>query len=184
MNAAGPALTFACPGPRRSTYLALVLCAVVVFAGHRATADERPSSDLRPLHAAIAALVHTHYPGAIVTVNDHSIRFEFNTRVFLVHELNRIGDRWQEAHEEAGPQPGGIHGHMELRPGPYAGTAVLPQDFSRRYFTVYIAAPYSGRLDHHLYVRLKYPDGAPPPFVSEFKRLTERFDVHVARRAR
>jgi hypothetical protein len=175
-----------CPSrlPRHSMYIALALCAVVVLAGHRAMADEQPMFDLDALRSAVAALVHTHYPRAIVTLSNQSIHFEFNTRTFMVHELNRTGDRWQDAHEEPGPQPGGIHGYIELRPGAYAATAVVPQNFHRRYFTVYLAAPYSRPLDHHLYVRLKYPGGAPPEFFSEFKSLTERFEVHVARRAR
>ena len=146
-----------------------------------AAADE--TLELETLRSAVAALVHKHYPGATVTLIDHSIRFEFNTRTFFVHELSRTGDRWQDAHEEPGPQPGGIHGELEMRPGPYAGAAIVPQAFDRRYFTLYVAAPYARSLDHHLYVRLKYPSGTKPEFLSDFRRLTDTFEAHVSRKA-
>lgn len=46
-----------CPSrlSRHSMYIALALCAVVVLAGHPATADEQPMFDLDALRSAVAA---------------------------------------------------------------------------------------------------------------------------------
>jgi hypothetical protein len=40
-------------------------------------------------------------------------------------------------------------------------------------------APYSQKIDHHLYVHLKYPRHVVQEFLNEFKRLANGFDEHV-----
>src|SRR5262249_39256220 len=134
----------------------------------------------------VRKLVKKHYPNATFTLAASGVRgpyptihFEFKTREFLIHELTRSGDEWQDAHLERGPQPGGIYGEIELRPGNYGGAAVVPQAFDKRYFTVLLMAPYSKKIDHHVYVHLKYPRHVAMEFLEEFKRLANGFDEYV-----
>ena len=147
-------------------------------------ADDEPQPDLKPFLAEVRKLVEKHYPKASVTLEDQAIRLKFNTRKFMIHALSRIGDVWQDAHEEQGPQPGGIYGDIELRQGKYGGTAAVPQNFDERYFTLYLSAPYSKKLDRHLYIHLKYPSNVPKEFLKEFKGLTDAFETHVGHNAK
>lgn len=143
-------------------------------------ADEAPTPDLKPLLAEVRKLVEKHYPQAKVTLKGETIHFEWNARKFMIHEPLLTGE-WQDAHEEPGPQKGGIYGDLELRPGDYGGQAVVPQSFDKRYFTLLLMAPYSKKLDHHLYVHLKYPRQVSGEFLKEFTCLVDQFDKHVAR---
>ena len=136
-------------------------------------ADDRP--DLGPFLAEVRRLVERHYPKATVRRDGSVIHFEFNTRKFLIHEPLLTGE-WQDAHEEVGPQKGGIYADLSLNPGKYQGMADVPQSFDKRYFTLRVMAPYSGRLDRHLSVHLKYPRDVPPGFLPEFQRLVNEFD--------
>jgi hypothetical protein len=162
----------------RLWFVVSAMCCLLVGVG-RARADDAPNPDLKPLLEEIRKLVEKHYPKAKITRKDQTIHFEYNTRRFMIHNLNRIGDAWQDAHEEPGPQPGGIYGDLELRPGAYTGPLALPVTFDQRYFKLYYATPYSKRLDRHLYIHLKYPERAPKDFLKDFKRLTDKFEAHV-----
>ena len=158
--------------------LVLVVVALAgLFAGPAAAGDP-PGPDLKPLLEEVRKAVQKHYPKARVTLKDETIHFEFNTRKFMIHAPLLTGE-WQDAHEEVGPQKGGIHGTLELRAGPYGGMAAVPQSFDVRYFTLWLTAPYSRALDHHLYVHLKYPRDVPRDFLKEFEALVEGFDKHV-----
>jgi hypothetical protein len=132
-----------------------------------AAADHAPKPDLKPLFEKVRQLVEKHYPKAEMTLKDQTIHFEFNTRKFMIHEPLLTGE-WQDAREEAGPQKSGIYGDIELRAGKYAGMAVTPQSFDKRYFTLLLMAPYSKKLNYHLYVHLKYPRDVPQEFLKEF----------------
>lgn len=57
--------------------------------------------------------------------------------------------------------------------------AALPQSFDKHYFTVLVTAPHSKKLDHHLYIHLKYPRDVPKAFLKEFERLVDGFEKHV-----
>ena len=156
----------------------LLLCFFMTFG--RTQADDEPKPDLGPLQEEIRKLVLKHYPKGKVTLeNDGSIHFEFNTRKYMIHEPLLTGE-WQDAHEEIGPQKSGIYGDLEIRPGLYGGQAVVPQAFDKRYFTLLMLAPYSKKLNHHLYVHLKYPSDAPKEFIKEFVELVNGFEKHVA----
>jgi hypothetical protein len=162
----------------------LCVCAVLglaVAVAGRISADDTPKPDLKPLVGEVRKVVGKQYPKAKVTLNDQIIHFEFNTRKFMIHEALLTGE-WQDAHEEPGPQKGGIFGDLELRAGEYGGMAVVPQSFDKRYFTVLLLAPYSKKLDHHLYVHLKYPRDAPKDFLKEFEVLVGGFEKQVPAR--
>jgi hypothetical protein len=149
----------------------------------RAAADDLPGPDLKPLLEEVRKVAQKYYPKAEVTLKDQAIHLEFNTRKFMIHEPLLTGE-WQDAHEEVGPQKGGIYGDLELRAGPYGGMAAVPQSFDKRYFTVLLTAPYSKALDHHLYVHLKYPRDVPRDFLREFSELIDGFDRHVRARGK
>ena len=155
----------------------LPLCCLLAVAG-RTAAHDAPRPDLNPLLEQVRALVVKYYPKATVNLKDQAIHFEFNTRKFLIHEPLLTGE-WQDAREETGPQKGGIYGDIELRAGEYGGMAVAPQAFDKRYFILLLMAPYSKKLDHHLYAHLKYPGDAPKEFLKEFERLVDGFEKHV-----
>src|SRR5262245_55446038 len=76
-------------------------------------ADESPKPDLKPFAEEVRKLVEKHYPKGKVTLKDQTIHFEFNIRKFMIHEPLLTGE-WQDAHEELGPQKGGIHADIEL----------------------------------------------------------------------
>ena len=157
----------------------LIVLVVGFFLGTpvRAAAEDGP--DLKPFQDEVRTLVEKHYPKAKVTLKDQTIHFEFNTRKYMIHEPLLTGE-WQDAHEEMGPQKGGIYGDIELRDGEYGGMAFAPQSFDKRYFTLHMSAPYSKKLDHHLYVHLKCPRDASEEFVKEFRKLVDGFEKHVA----
>lgn len=168
--------------PMRLTSVVLTLGCLLGAAGPSA-ADEASKPDLKPLLEEVRKLVEKHYPKAKVTRKGQTIHFEFNTRKFMIHEPLLTGE-WQDAHEEPGPQKGGIYGDIELRAGEYGGMAKIPQSFDKRYFTLLLMAPYSKKLDHHLYVHLKYPRDVPKEFLKEFERLVDGFEKHVPARGK
>ena len=161
----------------RLRFVVLALCCPLAVAG-RTAADAAPKPDLKPLLKEVRKVVEKHYPKATVTLKDQTIHFEFNTRKFMIHEPTLTGE-WQDAREEPGPQKGGIYADIELRAGEYMGMAALPQSFDKRYFTVLVTAPHSKKLDHHLYIHLKYPRDVPKDFLKEFERLVDGFEKHV-----
>jgi hypothetical protein len=161
----------------RLPFVVLALGCLLAGAG-RTAADDAPKPDLKPLLEEVRKLVEKHYPKATVTLKDQTIHFEFNTRKFMIHEQLLTGE-WQDAHEEPGPQKGGIYGDIELRVGEYGGMAAVPQSFDKRYFTLLLTAPHSKKLDHHLYIHLKYPRDVPKDFLKEFERLVDGFEKHV-----
>jgi hypothetical protein len=157
----------------QSRWTVLTLAGVLIAPG-LARADDPPAPDLKPLLAQVRKLVERHYPQGQVTLKDQTIHVEFNTRKFMIHEPTLTGE-WQDAWEDVGPQKGGIWADIELRPGEYRGMAAVPQTIDKRYFILLLTATYSKKLDHHLYVHLKYPHGAPKEFVRDFESLINGF---------
>jgi hypothetical protein len=163
-------------GPRLA-YVVLTLCCLLAVR-ERAAAEDAPKPDLKPLFAELRKLVVKHYPKAEVNRKDETIHFEFNTRKYMMHEPLLTGE-WQDAHEETGPQKGGIYGDIELHAGQYGGMAIAPQSFDKRYFILLLMAPYSKKLDHHLYIHLKYPRDVSKEFLKDFEHLVNGFEKHV-----
>lgn len=155
-------------------FLAALVCWSQLELRSAQAADSKP--DLTSLSKKVEELVVKHFPKAKYswTRDGSTIHFEHNTRVFMIHEPDKFGE-WQDAREERGPQKGGILCAIELRKGEYKGAAAVPQEFDKRYFTLYLAAPYSKKLDHHLYINLKYPKDVSKDFLKEFKQLMNEF---------
>ncbi|WP_020474865.1 hypothetical protein [Zavarzinella formosa] len=166
---------------RRAALLALALGGFLMTSG-RSAAGEAPGQDLKPFLAEVRKLVEKHYPKARFTLKDRTISFSFNTRQFMIHEPHLTGE-WQDAYERAGPQKGGIMGELELRDGGYGGQAVVPHAFDVRYFTTLLLAPYSKKLDQHIYVHFDYPSDVSKKFVEEFAELMKNFDQYVPAKA-
>ena len=162
----------------RALFVLLAVCSVMPAAAWSRAGDP-PEPDLKPLAEEVRKVVTKHYPKAEVSLKDGMILFAFNTRKYMIHETLLTGE-WQDAHEEIGPQKGGVCGTLELRAGQYGGQAVVPQSFDKRYFTTLVAAPYSKKLDHHLYVHLKYARDVPKGFLKDFDLLVGEFEKHVS----
>jgi hypothetical protein len=133
---------------------------------------------LKKFYSEVKSLIHRHYREASSHLLKDSIHFEHDTRVFIVHEPLKTGE-WQDPWEERGPKPGGILCDMSLQKGKYGGAAVVPQAFDKRYFTVWIAAPYSSKRDCHLWVHLSYPRNVSQDFLKEFQALIGDFEKYV-----
>ncbi|MBV8878881.1 MAG: hypothetical protein JO332_02845 [Planctomycetaceae bacterium] len=155
--------------------LTQAMLVALVTVGLGATAAAAPGKDLSPFFDAVRALVEKHYPKAAVTAKAARLTFEFNTRKYMVHEPLKTGE-WQDAHEELGPQKGGVVGEIDVVPGRYEGAAVVPQGVDKRYFVLWFAAPSSEKLGVHLLVHLKYPPNAPKEFLKDFTELVEKFE--------
>ncbi|SRR5258706_8786155 len=150
----------------------------ILAGGLSAPAAASPADDFTPFFDAVRALTEKHYPKAIVTAKDSELHFEFNTRKFMIHEPLMTGE-WQDAHEETGPQKGGVFGDVAVVRGEYEGQAVVPQEIDKRYFVLWLAAPYSKKLNRHLVVQIKYPRNAPKDFTKEFASLVDKFETLV-----
>jgi hypothetical protein len=156
-------------------FLGLLACWAQLEPRPARAADSNP--DLTPFAKKVGELVRKHYPDAMQSSSrdGSTIHFQHNTRVFMIHQPDKFGE-WQDAREERGPKKGGILCDIESRPGKYNGAAVVPQEFDERYFTLYLAAPYSKKLDRHVYIQLKYPKDVSEDFLEEFKQLVNNFD--------
>src|SRR5262249_2057540 len=124
-----------------------VTCGLLAAAAS-VSADDAPQPDLKPLLAEVRKLVEKHYPKAEVTLKGQAIHLESDTGKYMIHEPLLTGE-WQDAHEEVGPQKGGVHGDLELVPGQYGGMAAVPQSVDKRYFVLFVTAAYSKKLDGH-----------------------------------
>ena len=168
----------------RSLHLSCVV--LLLLAGTpaiRAEDSERGASakfDAERFYRDVRQLVRRYYVGATAHRLRNKIHFEHDTRVFIVHEPLKTGE-WQDPWEERGPKKGGVHCDIEYRPGPYRGAAAVPQAFDKRYFKLNLLAPYSEKLDGHLYVHLKVPGYGSPPegFQEKLTALLNGFEVYA-----
>jgi hypothetical protein len=155
-----------------------LFASIVIVAAPCSGVDDSPARQqrLEQLYSDLGTLFRRYYPDVTAHALNEAIHFEYNTRVFLVHEPLRSGE-WQEARETRGPNPGGILCDIELRKGPYLGAAVVPQTFDKRYFKLLVLAPYSVSHDTHLYVHLYYPANVSSDFLREFTSAVEAFGL-------
>ncbi len=129
---------------------------------------------LQPLYKQLGDLFHHYYPNATGHLLGDKIHFEYDTRIFIVHEPSKMGE-WQDPWEERGPKTDGILCEIELQHGTYGGAAVVPQTFDKRYFTVLLLAPYFQKIDAYLYVHLSYPREASKEFLKAFQDAIDHF---------
>lgn len=154
--------------------VAALLCACV--AAPIRESEDQPSRvpPLERFYSDLEQLFARHYPAATSQRLEDGIHFEYDTRVFLVHESLKTGE-WQEAFEMRGPNRGGILCDITLRKGPYQGAADVPQTFDKHYFTLLLMAPDSPEHDAHLHVRLGYPANVSADFLGHFTKLVDDY---------
>jgi hypothetical protein len=161
---------------RRSIELILGL---LLIAPIGATGDEESQKlGLKGFYSQVQILVHKYYPNATSSFLRENIHFEHDTRIFIVHEMDKMG-RWQDPSDERGPKPGGIYCDMSLEPGRFEGAAMVPQTFDRYYFKVLLLAPYSAKRDAHLTARLVYPANVDQEFLKQFTDLVNGFEKYL-----
>jgi len=139
-----------------------------------AAAQPLTDPDLTRMYAELRPLFRRFYPRVSASAVDAEIRFEADTRVFLIHHQMKTGE-WQDASPTRGPKRGGILCEISLAKGRFQGAAAVPQTFDERYFKVLLLAPYSPSRDAHLIVRLSFPDGTSEEFLTRFTEAVNRF---------
>ena len=127
-------------------------------------------------YSNVRKLVRRYYPQATSHLLANKIHFEYDTRVFVVHEPSKNG-QWQDPWEQRGPKRHGILGEIEFRRGRYGGAAGAPQVFEKPYFHILFLAPYSEECDCYLYTHLSYPPTTDQKFLKEFRTTVESFAV-------
>lgn len=143
-----------------------------------AESEKQATYNIAPLYQEVRELVRKYYPIATSHTLNNKIHFEYDTRIFIVHEPYKTGE-WQDAREERGPKKDGIMGTIQLQKGPWQGAAVVPQTFNKRYFKVLLMAPYSKKLDAHIHVLIKYPRNVDKKFLKEITTLLNHFEAYV-----
>jgi hypothetical protein len=153
-----------------------VIASIVILAQPYLGIEESTAQEqaLQQVYSELDALFRRYYPNVTSEALNDAIHFEYNTRVFLIHEPLKTGE-WQDARGVRGPNRGGILCDVELRKGRYAGAAAVPQTFDKHYFNLLVAAPYSVSRDTHLYVHLYYPADARTDFLAQFSTIVEGF---------
>ncbi|HEY7311048.1 MAG TPA: hypothetical protein VH643_16915 [Gemmataceae bacterium] len=137
--------------------------------------------DQKLLLKKVGEVVKKHYPKAKVELKDGVIRFDYKTRIFKIHTANLDGV-WQDAHDERGPQPGGVCGWIQLLKGEYVGMAVLPQEFDVHYYKSYRMGHYERKLDCTVDAGLSYPPREGNEFVEEFEKVIDQFEKYVRKK--
>jgi hypothetical protein len=158
------------------SFLFTFFASIAIFAAPCRGIEPSPSQQqqFRRVYVELDALFHRYYPNVTSKASKDTIHFEFNTRMFLIQEPLKSGE-WQDARNVRGPNTGGILCDLELRKGKYLGAAAVPQTFDKRFFKIWVAAPYSVSRDEHLYVHLYYPADARTDFLEGFSGVVERF---------
>ncbi|PQO44775.1 hypothetical protein [Blastopirellula marina] len=127
----------------------------------------------------LQGVLEEHYPKlqrSVSQENESEIRWHADTRKFMVHIPSLTG-KWQDATEMEGPNRQGILCTATIREGPYQGMAATPQTFERFYFKVLMMTPYRKDIDAHVVVRLYYPPGVDPKFLTEFAKTVRQFSA-------
>ena len=168
------------PDDRRMkrTIIAFASVCILIVTGAHADNGSLQNPALKKFYSEIRRLVLRYYPKASSELLRDTIHFEYDTRAFIVHEPLKTGE-WQDPWEERGPKPGGILCDLVLRKGKYGGQAKVPQKFDKRYFTVWLLAPYSAKHDCYLYVHLYYPGDVNAEFLKQFGELVRDFEKHL-----
>ncbi|HUR46473.1 MAG TPA: hypothetical protein VMZ27_11405 [Candidatus Saccharimonadales bacterium] len=170
------------PRGRSSTVLSLCLLFLWMLGANAADSAPLETPSINPQFKRLQMELHTlfkkHYP----KVTAHSIRdsfyFEYDTRIFLIHDRYLTGE-WQDPQENRGPNAGGIICGITLQKGPYKGQAKTPQTLDKFYYDILVLTPYSSKHDIHLLANLSYPKNPPLVFLKEFTALVNDFEKYL-----
>ena len=161
--------------------LLFILFSMVCLASY-GQAEEKPKWNeppLEELQRSLSRLLHRQYPRLEQDDSkqgEGTLRWDWNTRKFMVH-LPSLTGKWQDASEMEGPNREGILCTAQIHKGQYQGMAVAPQTFERFYFKVLMMTPYRKDIDAHVVVRLYYPPGVDPKFLTEFTTKGNQFSA-------
>lgn len=155
----------------------MILCLVLSTSSAWGQDTETPQDPrLKQIYRSVRILLTRHYPNASSHLLHNEIHFEDNTRLFVIHVPNKLGE-WQDPWVQRAPKKGGILGTIQRVDGRYAGAAMVPQRFDMHYYTVMLMAPYSQKHDCHLLARLYIPKhGSKPQFEQELSELVNAFE--------
>jgi hypothetical protein len=151
--------------------------------------EEQAAKIVEPLRREVQRLVRQYYPEASVVASydkktgEEKIHFEYNTQTYVMRDpqpdntsYNRVAVR--------GPYVGGIWCDMTLSKGRYAGAVKNMEkgitEIGHDFYN-HVAAPYSKKLDRHISIALRYPDGTSPRFLKQFEAMAGTFDQYVGK---
>ena len=176
----GGSYTLTTMNTKHNVWPLLIALLGILFSSPAPAAEDEALQNptLKGFYTELRTLFRKHYPKATSHLLKDKIHFEFETRVFIVHEPLKTGE-WQDPWETRGPKPGGILCDITLQKGPYRGQAFVPQTFDRRYFKSLLAATYSSKHDAHLEVHLSYPRNVSDEFLKQFTELVNDFGKYV-----
>lgn len=157
-----------------------MLFVTILCLGGICQAEEKPKwsePQLEDLERKLSRLLHRQYPRLEQDDSmkeEGTLRWDWDTRKFMVHIPSLTG-KWQDATEMEGPNRQGILCTAKIHEGRYQGMAITPQTFDRFYFKVLMMTPYRKDIDAHVVVRLYYPPGVDPKFLTEFTKTVRQF---------
>lgn len=158
----------------------VMLFATTLWVGADCQAEDKPRWSEPPLDQfaeKLHGVLEKHYPKVqreVPQEDESEIGWHYDTRKFMVHIPSLTG-RWQDASEMEGPNRQGILCTATIHEGRYQGMAFTPQTFDRFYFKVLMMTPYRKDIDAHVVVRLYYPPGVDPEFLTEFAKRVRKF---------
>lgn len=172
--------------PVTFTVFANVLALMLISAPMIARGDEgksRPVSDR--VCARLEALFKKHYPKATFENQGvNGIHFEHEVTTFEFPYNGPKGGK-REAEKQRGPKKLGILCSVYSHPGPYMGQLALSPAAKgkvaqhlkdRKEYKQLLMAPYSQRLDVHMWVALSFPPDADEAFLEDFCQIMTDFE--------
>ena len=130
------------------------------------------------IFSRLQSLVAEYYPEATCEKEGEDIRFKYNTRMFMMHHQDKMGN-WQNASPQEGPNRGGMLCDVGRGEGHYFATSPAPTQIPQRtdyyYFKAYRIAPYCTKSNSHLYAVLVVSNNVQPEFVERFSQLISSY---------
>ena len=122
------------------------------------------------IYKNIMETVKQFYPQAAITLKGNTLHFEYKTRKMYEHYTRKL---------ELAPEPGGILGDVDLRPGEYNGLDKdkVPSESFQGFRTTLLLAPYSKELKTHMYVKIICPVESPTEFKDKIKANVNSFNA-------
>jgi len=165
----------------------LGMAGVLLLIQSHVCAEDVPKASPVPdaVCAKLQALFRKYYPKATFTnLGVNGIHFEYEIITFEFPDIGPPGGK-REATTQRGPKKGGILCSIYLEKGEYRGQiALMPRGggqygpflIDRKVYKQLLMAPYSARLDAHLWVSLSYPSDASDDFLKEFRARMNAFE--------
>jgi len=125
----------------------------------------QPARDFKAVSTAIEALVLEYYPRAKIVKTDKSVHFEFRVKSLILPSRK----------QSLVPESEGIVGDLNIKPGRYDGTEILPYQTNETYYVSLLMAPYSEPGDCHMLTKMLFPPSTAVEFVKGFKQIVNSY---------